>query len=217
MKIISIFFLPFFIFSLIPFAYGQEESKIFVIDGFEIITNSDLVEDITLLWDTERLSEFAVNFSEPFSGQLEIQVPKNMPRTMNLDFETSLGIAKASLNGTYYEIPSNGYVLDRDFAPKDNKISEKSSLCHYVITVELSEEVDHILVRTTSVASGRWEPVTALDPLCGDFSLKQQLKNNFKVEDIQCINPSHILVERPNEKLACVYPETAKKLNWEIL
>ena len=51
----------------------------------------------------------------------------------------------------------------------------------------------------------------------GDFSLKQQLENNMSADEIECRNNKHVLVERPNEQLACVYPESAEKLNWKII
>jgi hypothetical protein len=65
------------------------------------------------------------------------------------------------------------------------------------------------------------------DPLVGsvvpqyDFvvvdrpSLKQQLKKITPINDIICKNENHHLVERANGKLACVYLDTAEKLDWK--
>lgn len=50
-----------------------------------------------------------------------------------------------------------------------------------------------------------------------DISLKQQVENNIPVDNIECRNEKHVLTERPNGKLACVYYETSVKLNWIIL
>jgi hypothetical protein len=35
-------------------------------------------------------------------------------------------------------------------------------------------------------------------------------------QEIECSNNKHVLSERPNGKLACVYPETAKYLKWNV-
>ena len=56
-----------------------------------------------------------------------------------------------------------------------------------------------------------------MDQSCGDFTLKQQIQNNMTVEEIECRNNKHVLTERPNGKLTCVFPETAQKLNWSII
>lgn len=47
-------------------------------------------------------------------------------------------------------------------------------------------------------------------------SLKQQIENNFSFNEILCPNNNHVLAERTNGKLSCVYYETAEKLNWTI-
>lgn len=50
-----------------------------------------------------------------------------------------------------------------------------------------------------------------------ELSLKQQLENNIPLIEIDCKNERHLLVERPNGKLACVYYETSEKLNWKVI
>lgn len=47
-------------------------------------------------------------------------------------------------------------------------------------------------------------------------SLKQQIDDGLSFNEILCPNNNHVLVERTNGKLACVYPETAEKFNWII-
>ena len=49
------------------------------------------------------------------------------------------------------------------------------------------------------------------------ISLKHQLENNVPLDEIECKNKSHILTERPNEKLACVYESTSEKLHWNMV
>lgn len=75
-----------------------------------------------------------------------------------------------------------------------------------------SSDFANIQISSSSVAADRWEPVSIMDQSFGDFSLKQQLENNMTIEEIKCRNNKHVLVERPNEKLACVYPSSAEKL-----
>ncbi len=79
-----------------------------------------------------------------------------------------------------------------------------------------SDFVD-IQISSSSVAADRWEPVSIMDQSFGDFSLKQQIENNMTVEEIDCRNNKHVLVLRSNDELACVYPESAEKLNWQII
>ncbi len=45
-------------------------------------------------------------------------------------------------------------------------------------------------------------------------SLKHQIENTIPIDDITCKNENHLLVERTNKKLACVYLDTAEKLDW---
>ena len=46
-------------------------------------------------------------------------------------------------------------------------------------------------------------------------SLKHQIENAIPIKDIACKNENHLLVERTNEKLACVHLNTAEKLDWK--
>ena len=46
-------------------------------------------------------------------------------------------------------------------------------------------------------------------------SLKHQIESAIPIDDIACKNEDHLLVERTNEKLACVHLSTAEKLNWK--
>lgn len=48
-------------------------------------------------------------------------------------------------------------------------------------------------------------------------SLKEQIDDNLSFNEILCLtNTNHVLVERTNGKLACVYNDTAEKFNWII-
>ena len=46
-------------------------------------------------------------------------------------------------------------------------------------------------------------------------SASKQFQNGTPINEIQCDNPDHILVERNNGNPACVTERTAEKLGWE--
>ncbi|MGI9567370.1 MAG: SBBP repeat-containing protein [Nitrosopumilus sp.] len=48
-------------------------------------------------------------------------------------------------------------------------------------------------------------------------SLKHQIENTIPINNITCKNEDHILAERTNKKLACVYLNTAEKLDWKSI
>jgi len=48
-------------------------------------------------------------------------------------------------------------------------------------------------------------------------TLKEILQDRKIGDPITCPNPAHVLVLRPNNNWACVYFETAKHLNWDIV
>lgn len=50
-----------------------------------------------------------------------------------------------------------------------------------------------------------------------DSSPYEQFKSGVTLEKIQCKNDLHVLIKRPNGKIACVYPLTAEKLDWKII
>jgi len=174
----------FFSMSAIPLIYA-EESNIFEIGGYNIITNNPNVSAIDFDWDSEYLPELSVNFTEQYTGQFQIQIPKNMPRTMNLDFETSLMMDVSSLSNEDHEKDWNEHITEKDFKIIDDRINETESLCYYIITVELSE-VDYFKIGTYSVASGRWEPVTIENDSCDE--LYDGLSKSESIPDSESLN-----------------------------
>lgn len=49
-----------------------------------------------------------------------------------------------------------------------------------------------------------------------DQSLKQQIADGLTFNEILCSNNNHVVSQRPNGNIACVYYETAEKLEWTI-
>lgn len=208
-----------------------EDLHTFEIDGYDIITNTPNVSAINMDWNSEHLSEFSVNFTEPYTGQFQIQIPKNMPRMMNLDFETTLMLDVSSLSGAEQEKDWNEHIIEKDFKMIDDRVSETESLCHYIVTVELSE-TGYFKIVTGSVASGRWEPVTIENEECNELYDKttkhksifprhgfnafqipplKQFKLGIPIDQIYC-RDSLILVTKHDDSPACVKPETKQKL-----
>lgn len=60
-------------------------------------------------------------------------------------------------------------------------------------------------------------PMAFASPFNFEESLKQQINENLPKNEILCKDNSHVLVERTNEKLACVYESTAKKFDWKLV
>jgi len=50
-----------------------------------------------------------------------------------------------------------------------------------------------------------------------DVTLKQQINEHTPKNEILCQDDSHVLVERTNNNLACVFLTTAEKLQWELV
>ncbi len=205
-----------------------EDLHTFEIDGYDIITNTPNISTIDMDWNSQHLSIFSVNFTEPYTGQFQIQIPKNMPRMMNLDFETTLMMDVSSLSGKEQEKDWNEHITEKDFKMIDDRVSETESLCHYVVTVELTES-DYFKIVTGSVASGRWETVAienkecdmisttrSIFPLHGNqvwesMSPLKQFKSGVPFDEIQC-RDSLVLVTKNDVSPACVKPLTAEKL-----
>ncbi len=55
------------------------------------------------------------------------------------------------------------------------------------------------------------------EPIIYSSPLKQQLADSVPLEKILCSNSLHVLTERTNGNLACVYPSTAEKLGWKLI
>ena len=118
-----------------------------------------------------------------------------MPRLTNLDFGISLHVIQT--DGSW------------------NEIKEIESNCFYHLEIPVNDS-DYLEILGGTVAAGRWVPIAILDQSCGDFSLKQQIENKMTIAEIECKNNKHVLVERENEKLACVSISTAEHFEWTI-
>lgn len=171
--------------------------KPFVIDGYTITTFSNHVTDISLNWNSKDLEFGSITLDEPINGTVKISIPKSMPRLTNLDFG-HFGLHAIQTDESW------------------NEIKEIESNCFYHLEIPVNDS-DYLEIVGSSVAAGRWEPVSIMNQECGDFSLKQQIENKMTVDEIECRNEKHVLVQRENEQLACISPVNAEKLDWKII
>ena len=49
------------------------------------------------------------------------------------------------------------------------------------------------------------------------LSLKSQIFDGLDLKQISCPNPDHVLVQRANDKIACVESATAEKFDWQLI
>lgn len=78
-----------------------------------------------------------------------------------------------------------------------------------------NHSIDNALQRTNA---GSISPDRTVYPVpWEDRSPLKQFKDGVDPHKIQCVNDLHLLTERPNGKIACVYPLTAEKLGWKII
>ncbi len=219
----------FLVFTVTPvFAYHEDDGvihpttrmnpwdsnhKFFEMDGYKIRVTNNLATDVDLVWNEHsRLPSGMVTLSEEFTGDVKLMIPKEMPRTMNLDFGSSF------------------YVFDRNAKGYGDsaQVREYETKCEYVLVLPFDSEKS-VAFDSVSVATGRWDPVIVKDAKCVDIyynlkqsptkdnSLKQQIADYISKERIECANIEHVLVERPNKKLACIEHHTLDKLDWKIL
>lgn len=202
--------------SNIPFtiqnAYAQE-SKTFEIDGFAIIFDNLHVKEIILDWDSPYLPEGEIILDEAINGTVTIQIPKNMPRTVNLNFGSTL-------------VPINDQ--------RTNIISESESACHYLVSFKF-ESNDHLKFGSVSVAAGNWEPVIIENKECNYISDKtssqngsvfprhgyqlshimsplKQFKSGIHMNEIQCNEGLQLALKSSHKNTVCIRETSIEKL-----
>ena len=162
-----------------------------------IAISNDHVVDFKLDWGIGDSPAGKITFDEPVNDTILLQIPKSIPRTTNLDFG----------HFSLYALQTDG---------SEFQIKETESECFYILEIPVKDS-DFVEIIGASVATGRWEPVSILNQSCGEFTLKHQIENKMSSLEIECKNEKHVLVERNNSTLACVYPSTAEKLGWNTV
>lgn len=173
--------------------YGK---NIFTFGNSKVITFDDHVTDISLNWDASETGLLAkITFDKKLNDNITLHIPHDIPRLVNLDF-----------GGTLYAVQNDGSW---------EEIKETRTRCFSTFEIPVKNS-DSIEIDYATVAAGNMEIITIMDQACGDYSLKEQIDNNLSPSKINCNNPEHVLANRPNGKLACVYPETAAHLDWKF-
>ncbi len=163
----------------------------------KIVINNDHIVDFKLDWGSGDFPSGEITFDKSITDTILLQIPKSIPRTTNSDFGHF---------GLYTIQTDESWI----------QIKETESQCFYILEIPVNDS-DYVEISGASVAAGRWEPVSVLNQACGEFSLKQQIENKMSALEIECKNEKHVLSERTDGKLACVYSSTAEKLNWKII
>ncbi len=171
-----------------------KESDIFklqyaIING--TITNVETVPTLTI---------FEINATN--NGTIYLNIPKNYPFT---------------------NYPDEGRERDALYVKIDEKRINTDDVdiqyddCYYNYSIPFLKNNSKIEIGFSKTLGSNPYVIEDVPLTCGDFSLKQQIENNMSVDEIECRNNNHVLVLRSNDELACVYPQSAEKLNWEIV
>lgn len=201
-------------FSGITFADSNPDDNYlkFALDDFYIYADNKYITDISLDWNGESLPHGIITFEEKIDTTINIMIPKNISRTMNLDFGSSMAV--------FY---SNTLV---------EPIKETDVDCFYHLRIPVNN-ADEITIDSISIAAGRWEPVAVNDPKCDDIykyysntykskplqsqqahlimSPLKQIQLGILAEEIQCRESLHLVVKHDGSP-ACVKHETKGKL-----
>ena len=155
----------------------------FTLDDFHIYADDKRIRDISLDWNGKSLPHGTITFDEKLDSDINIMIPKNIPRMMNLDFGSSMAV----------------FYTDTLVEP----IKEPENDCFYHLRINVNN-VDQIDIDSISVAAGRWEPVTVNEYKCdevykhyfdsyesGPAELQQTYTNDFPVPESEQDRPAY--------------------------
>ena len=105
-------------------------------------------------------------------------------------------------------IPNQLYTDTLYKTPKDRDVVGAEYLYS---TVPGSDKIEDMI--------GVGQEITITNPpdVKQPVTLKQQLTDNIPLEKILCSSSLHVLTERTNGNLACVFASTAEKLGWKLI
>lgn len=193
------------------------ESTVFVIDGFPITVDSKIVSHISLNWSpVNDLPGGTLTLSDLHDGTIEMMIPKNMPRTTNLDFG-HFSLFALQTNGSEYPI------------------KETESWCFYTFQIPVYDS-DSVEIFGASVAAGRWEPVKMENEECDvlydhvfslqDISLStfhenqlwksmpplKQFKLGVPIPEMHCNDGLELAKKKSNGNIVCIKSSSIEKL-----
>ena len=188
----------------------DDDYRKFPLGNSYIYADNKHITNISLSW-SESLPSGIITFDKKINSDINIMIPKNIPRMMNLDFGTSMAV----------------------FYPDTlvEQIMESETDCFYHLRIPVNN-ASEISIDSISLAAGRWEPVTIdkleCDRIYTDYSktyelkstsldLKlpplKQIKNGVDPWMVKC-NEGLTLLLKPEEftNAVCVTSETFEKL-----
>ena len=160
--------------------------------GDKLLVNNKHIVDFQLNWGSEGFPSGKITFDEPINETILLQIPKSIPRTTNLDF---------------------GYFSLHAIQSDDSwiQVKETESECFYILEIPVNDS-DYVEIVSSSVAAGRWEPVSILNQACGEFSLKQQIENRMSMLEIECKKGLELVGKMPSADPKCVKPGSVEEL-----
>jgi len=169
---------------------------------FDVIkTNEDTITDVKLnILDNSSVLEFV---GKTTNVDKEIGFSFYNPDGVLISVDTAF----ANSAGGFKSVITTGGPLWRQVgnftftAQQGEKLYPDNSL-----TFEMTEEM----------VQGKLDFMYKRTPYTSELSLKQQIADKIDWDDIQCPNEQHVLTERSNGKIACVYQSTAEKFGWYI-
>ena len=216
--ITGIFIIPF----VIPHTFG---AYVEFDDGdYKLFLNNEHVVEFRLDWSPDGdLSRGEIIFDEPINDTILLQIPKNIPRTTNLDFG-HFGLYAIHADESWVEI------------------RETDSECFYILEIPVNDS-DYVEIVGVSVATGRWEPVTIQNEECDEIYSRlisqngnifpphgypawktmpplKQIQNGIALFDVVCSDDKIPAYKHDNMHVACVSEETHTKLitrGWALL
>lgn len=181
----------------------------FPLDGFYIYADNKHITDILFYRNGESLPHGTITLDEKTNSDINIMIPKNIPRMVNIDFDSSMAV----------------FYTDTLVVP----IKEIETDCFYHLRIPVNN-ADKINIDTISVATGRWEPVKIDDLKCEriykhyfeTYELKsetshskidplKQIQSGITFNEIQC-KENLILIQKYDGSPACVTESTKQKL-----
>ena len=158
----------------------------------KLLVNNKHIVDFQLDWGSGDFPSGKITFDEPANETILIQIPKSIPRITNLDFG-HFGLHAIQTDGSWIQI------------------KETESECFYILEIPVRDS-DYVEIVGTSVAAGRWEPVSILNHACGEFSLRQQIENKMSMSEIKCKGGLELVGKMPSADPKCVKPESVEEL-----
>ena len=175
-------------------------------DVFVVKYSPDGIEKWAKQFGNDSLEEHVGITTDPFDNVYITGVINDSPSGNDIDSDDDVFVTKYAKNG----IEKWSVQFGSDSFEGGNDITVDSSGNVYVTGTTSGSLFDTLVGEYDAFVIKYDSQKVTLQP-----SLKHQIENAIPIHDITCKNEDHLLVERINGKLACVYLNTAEKLDWK--